>query len=149
MTNQPQPQTERRIEAPAAASAPAFTTPAAESFAGLSDIRTRMAEFRSQHGQDRVKALTVPLDSEQVQVVVRAPSRLEYERHTETLMKLREGKTAQALSATRTLVMSCALAPAADVLSGKLELYPALVDKLGEKILDMAGADAEVREETF
>ena len=137
-----QTQTERRIEAPA-------TAPAPQAFAGLPDIRRSMAEFRREHGEERVKALSTTVESRRVEVVVRAPSRAEYDRHNETMMKLREGKTATALSATRNLLLDCTLAPSRAELAGLLDSYPALADKFGESVLNMAGAEAEVREETF
>lgn len=119
-----------------------------ETFAGAT--RAQMAEFRRVHGSDRVKALTVPLPgSSSLQVIMRAPERLEYERHSETLMKIRDNKVAQALQANRTLVLACTLAPEASELAAALDRYPALADKLAEPILNMAGADVEVREETF
>lgn len=130
------------------------TTPATDlskprSFAGLSDIQASMRQFRLQYGEDRVKALSARAGARQVEVVVRAPNRNEYNRHNETMMKLREGKAGQALGATRALLLECTLAPAPAELAQVLDDYPALADKFGESVLDMAGADAEVREETF
>lgn len=118
-----------------------------QTFAGVT--RTQMTEYRREYGHDAVKALTVPVGGDLLQVIVRKPSRLEYERHTETLMKIRENKVAQALSANRNLVISCTLAPDTTAINAALDKYPALADKLAEPILGMAGADAEVREETF
>ena len=140
-----QTQAERRIDVTASAA----PTQPAQAFAGLSDIRASMAQFRREHGEERVKALSAVAAGRKVEVVVRAPSRAEYDRHNETMMKLREGKTAQALSATRNLLLDCTLAPSRAELAGLLDSYPALADKFGESVMDMAGADAEVREETF
>ena len=81
--------------------------------------------------------------------VYRAPERMEYERYTETLMKIRDGKVAVALSANRTLVLACTLAPAAEQLAVTLDAFPMLADKLAEPILKLAGADVEIREKTF
>lgn len=124
------------------------TSAPSDSFAGVT--RQEMRAFRQEHGEDAVKALTVPLGgNRKLQVIVRKPDRLEYEKHTETLMKLRENKVAAALSANRNLVIACTLAPDEATVSAALTQYPALADKLAEPILNMAGADAEVREEDF
>lgn len=120
---------------------------AAKTFAGIT--QEQMAAHRREYGKEGVKALSVPLGAKAMQVIIRKPSRTEYERHTETLMKLREGKVGQALSANRTLVLACTLAPAVEEMAATLNEYPALTDKLAEPILNMAGADIEVREETF
>ncbi|GGI87250.1 hypothetical protein [Deinococcus wulumuqiensis] len=118
-----------------------------DTFAGLT--RAQVAELRRTHGVERVKTLSAPTAAGQrLQVVVRAPSRDEYDRYVETLAKFKE-RTAQALSANRTLLMSCLLAPDAAAVAVALDAQPALVDKLVEPVLSMAGADAEVREETF
>ncbi|MFC6592414.1 hypothetical protein ACFP81_10685 [Deinococcus lacus] len=139
MTNQAQ--TERRID-----TAPA-TQP--QTFAGLPDIRSSMAQFRREYGESRVKALSAMVGDRRVEVVVRAPTRLEHDRHTATVLKIREGKTETAMTATRQLLLTCTLAPDAAALAATLDEYPALADKFGETLLDMAGAEAEVREETF
>jgi hypothetical protein len=126
------------------ASTPARST---DTFAGVT--RDQVRQFRQEHGEDFVKTLSIPLGGKVLQVIVRKPSRVEFERHTETLMKLRENKVQHALGANRTLVQACALAPDAATLKEALDTYPALADKLAEPVLAMAGADAEVREETF
>lgn len=118
-----------------------------ETFAGIT--REQMRQFRQEHGEDFVKALSIPLGGKIMQVVVRKPSRVEFERHTETLMKLRENKVQHAMGANRALVQACTLAPDEQTLKQALDTYPALADKLAEPVLAMAGADAEVREETF
>lgn len=132
--------------ADAAAPAPQPVS-ATETFAGLT--RAQVAALRGTHGHDRVKALSVPtVSGQRLQVVVRAPSRDEYERYMETLVKL-EKNPAKALNANRTLLLTCLLAPDAAAVGTSLDAQPALVDKLIEPVLTMAGADAEVREETF
>lgn len=120
-----------------------------QTFAGLNDIVARMREFRQEYGQDAVKALTIPVGGEVFQFVIRKPSRLDYERYNETTMKIREGKVAQAMSASRTLVLTCTLAPGTEAVAAALDKYAALPEKLAEPLLALAGADAEVREETF
>lgn len=118
-----------------------------DTFAGLT--RAEMAELRRKHGEDRVKALSAPGSrGQRVQVVVRAPTRDEYERYMETMLKL-EKQTARALGASRQLLMTCLLAPDAAALASELDARPFLVDKFAEPVMNMAGADAEVREETF
>ncbi|GGL15902.1 hypothetical protein [Deinococcus radiotolerans] len=124
------------------------TTPARpDTFAGAT--RQQVQAWRNEYGEDAVKTLSIPLGGRPFQVILRKPGRLDYEKHTETLMKLREGKVAQAMSANRALVMTCTLAPDTATLAAALDQYPALADKLAEPALSMAGADAEVREETF
>lgn len=123
------------------------SSPKPQTFAGVT--KAQMQQFRQEYGQDAVKALAVPIGDETLEFVVRKPSRLEYERQTETVLKAREGKIAQAMSASRTLVLTCTLAPSQEQVAAALDKYPALADKLSEPIGAMAGADAEVREITF
>ncbi|MCD0156011.1 hypothetical protein [Deinococcus sp. 6GRE01] len=126
--------------------APKINTPE-RTHAGIT--ASRMNELRAEYGEHSVKALTAPMPGGAVQVIVRAPTRAEYDRYQETLLKIRDNKVAQALAANRRLVIDCLLAPAATDLAPALDRYPALADKLAEPILQMAGAEAEVREETF
>lgn len=122
------------------------TTTTTARFAGLT--REQIQDFRREYGEDRVKTLSAPAGKSRLEVVVRAPNRDEVERHTEALVKI-ERKTAQALAANRTLLLSCLLAPPAADAKATLDAYPYLVDKFVEKVVAMAGADAEVQEEIF
>lgn len=124
------------------------TEQSAQTFAGIT--KDQMGKLRQEHGEDCVKAVTIPLpNGKSVQWIYRAPERMEYERYTETLMKIRDGKVAVALAANRTLVVACTLAPPPETLAATLDAFPMLADKLAEPILKLAGADVEIREETF
>lgn len=116
-------------------------------FAGLT--RDQQQDLLRKHGEGRVKKLTAPgLNGQRVEIIVRAPTRDEYERYMETMVKM-EKQTARALAANRTLLISCLVAPDAATVAAEFDARPFLVDKFVEPVLNMAGADAEVREETF
>jgi hypothetical protein len=122
------------------------TTPQPEkTIAGLTK-----AQFDVLNGQNggRLKAFSLDVGPRVISVVVRPPTLAEYDRHTSELMDLRTKKE-RALNATLKLLRNCILAPALEQFNADLELYPAIGDKFGEKALEMTGAEAEVREESF
>ncbi|MFC5846738.1 hypothetical protein [Deinococcus petrolearius] len=122
------------------------TTETPETYAGLT--REQVQALRREHGAERVKLLSAPVGNRRLQVVVRAPTRDEYDRYLETMIKL-EKQPGRALAANRTLLLACLLAPDPKTVTPEFDARPALVDKFVEPVLNMAGADAEVREETF
>lgn len=112
-------------------------------FAGLNP--EAIEGLRREHGEDRVKKLYV---QGKIELIVRAPSRAEFDRFMASTLKIQKN-TAEGLAAARTLLMDCLLAPDPRDAKAQLDKYPALTEKFAEKVLEMAGADDEVREEAF
>lgn len=115
-------------------------------FAGMT--KTKLESLRQEHGG--LKALRVPLpDSSPIDVLIRKPTRLEYERYLDATSKVKAGNMGAATTAARNLVRTCVLAPDEATLTGLMDTYAALPDKLIEPALAMIGADIEVQEITF
>lgn len=117
--------------------------PAAEpTFAGKT--KAEMASFRAQYGEDRV----VTRSFKGVQVILRAPEQVEFNRYVQEMGKMARSPEI-ALNASRRLVLACLLAPSPQEVGAAMDRYVAMPEKLAEVVLELAGADAEVMEETF
>jgi hypothetical protein len=124
-----------------------FPTKPAPTFATVT--KAQIDAWRQEHGEERVRLASVPVGAgERFQFVIQAPSRAEYDRYVAALAKADRDYNRMSV-ATRNLFSACLLAPGIDAVRDVWDRYPALADKMAEPILLMAGADAEVREETF
>lgn len=120
---------------------------AAPTFAGAT--KAQVEAWRQEHGEDRVRLSSVgTVGSARFQFVVRAPERAEYDRYVSALTKAERDYT-KITVATRNILGACLLAPTLDEVRAIWDRFPALADKMAEPILQMAGAESEVREETF
>ncbi|THF70504.1 hypothetical protein E7T06_07305 [Deinococcus sp. Arct2-2] len=115
-------------------------------FAGAT--RTQVKDWQNEHGEDRVKLLSVPVGQGRQQFIIRAPSRGEYNHYLSNIAKSDRSFDRVNL-ATRNLFSTCLLAPDVDTIKAIWEQYPALTDTMTEPVMKLAGTDLEVREETF
>ena len=126
---------------------PATIQTAEQRIAGLTQT-----EFQRKNSENRgrlkIFSLILPGSSETFDVIVRPPTLPEYDAHTSALVELRTKKD-KALSATVNLLRQCLIAPSIAEFNALHEAYPAIGDKFGEKLLELTGAEAEVREKTF
>lgn len=96
----------------------------------------------------RLKILSLSMPGEEVDVIVRPMRRAEFEKLQNQLLTARQrGDNISTL--TNNAVRDCVLAPDTATFNAQLDSYPALGQAIGDKLMEMAGADAEVREKTF
>lgn len=94
-----------------------------------------LAELREAHGERLAVARTGA-----GLVVCRPPSAAEHQRLCDKLGDNRKSD----YSAQKELVYSCRVHPEREAFAAVLESYPALVNKLADALVTLAGADVEV-----
>lgn len=117
--------------------------------AGLTE--TQFNDKNATYG-GRLKILTATVQEGgqdvEVDIIVRPPTRPEYDKHTQDMLKVR-GRPDILSTAGPNLVRNCLIAPSVDEFNLIHDRYPALADGFESELLKMAGAAAEVREKSF
>lgn len=96
----------------------------------------------------RLKILSVTIGDEDVDVIVRPMSRAEYQKTQEDGRRaVRDGTSVHTVYANT--VRACLVAPSREQFNEALERYPAIGAVFADKLGELAGSEAAVREKSF
>lgn len=116
-----------------------------ERIAGLT--KDEFTQKNTEHS-GRLKILSATVDGQDIDIIVRPMTRAEYDKSQQDGRRVvRENTSVQVLYANT--VRTCLVAPSVDEFNAALEKYPAIAAIFADKLGEMAGAEAEVREKTF